>query len=558
MKRSAILIALVAIVALPFLLRPKQRPPEKADDTLIVITPHNEAIRHEFEIGFREWYHARTGRSVALDWRNVGGTSDITRFLDAAFVAAFRNHWTNELHRDWSAQVEAGFANPRLAADAPAEARAARAEFLASKVGCGIDVFFGGGAYDFERHAEAGRLVPMRTMHEHPEWFRDEVIPMRFEGEPFWDPGRRWAGNVLAGYGILYNRDALGRLGLAPPREWRDLCDPRYLGEIAVADPTKSGSIAVVFEYIVQQQMQRRLGELTMGGKAGAEGAERQGETTAAAAPRPHRAPGIEAKAVRDGWVAGLRLIQLIGANARYFTDSSQKPPIDVAQGDCAAGLCIDFYGRSQAEATAEREAGGMRLGFVAPRGGSANSVDPIGILRGAPHRDVAEAFVEFTLTMDGQKLLNFRPGTPGGPVRFALRRLPVRRDFYARTDWRKWRSDPDANPYGESDQLVYRPEWTESLYRELAFITRVMALDTHPELARAWRAINAAPEPARTRALAALQDMDAVNYDRARAEITRVLTSKNKVDEVVLARELAGWFRRNYERAEELAEAPP
>ena len=41
----------------------------------------------------------------------------------------------------------------------------------------------------------------------------------------------------------------------------------------------------------------------------------------------------------------------MLAANARYFTDSSQKPPIDVAQGDCAAGICIDFYGRAQAEA---------------------------------------------------------------------------------------------------------------------------------------------------------------------------------------------------------------
>ena len=40
-----------------------------------------------------------------------------------------------------------------------------------------------------------------------------------------------------------------------------------------------------------------------------------------------------EAQAVREGWIAGLRLMQLIGANSRYFTDTSQKPPIDVAAG---------------------------------------------------------------------------------------------------------------------------------------------------------------------------------------------------------------------------------
>jgi hypothetical protein len=89
-----------------------------------------------------------------------------------------------------------------------------------------------------------------------------------------------------------------------------------------------------------------------------------------------------------------------------------------------------------------------------------------------------------------------------------------------------------------------------------MAFIIRVMTLDTHRELVRAWRAINAAPEPARSRALDALQDLRNVTRDRAAEEIKQALTSKNKVDEIALARDLGNWFRDNYARAEKLANA--
>ena len=540
LKRAIILVALAATIALPFVLRPKQRPPERADDTLVIITPHNEAIRHEFAAGFRAWYRARTGRTVTLDWRVIGGTSEIARFLESEYIASFKRWWSGREGRPWSAAVQSGFSRASLPADAPPAVVAARDAFFASDVGCGIDVFFGGGPYDFMQQAAAGRLVPSRVMRDHPDWFADAVIPHREAGEDYWDKDGRWVGNVLSNYGILYNRDSLARLGLPhPPHAWADLADFRYVGEVALADPTKSGSVAAAFENIVQQQIQIRLRTL-------------QAADPVAAARDPR---GVEARAVREGWLEGLRLLQRIGANARYFTDSSQKPPIDVAQGNCAAGIAIDFYGRSQAGITAQRS-GESRLQFVTPVGGTVSSVDPIGLLRGAPHRDVAEAFIAYTLSMDGQKLWGFRPGTPGGPERYALRRLPVRRDFYAQTEWKAWRSDPEVNPYQETDGLVYHPEWTGKLFRELAFIVRVMCIDTHPELVRAWRAIQAAPEPRRSAALAAMQDVaPVVDYERAGGEITQALTSKNKVDEVAFASELGAYFRKHYARAERLAQ---
>lgn len=538
MKRALLILALVGVVALPFLLRPRQVSVANADDTVIVVTPHNEAIRYEYSRGFAEWYREKTGRTAAIDWRVLGGTSEIARFLESEYITSFQNYWTRTLKKSWSMEVQAGSQNGRLPADAPATAKEARASFLASDVGSGIDVFFGGGTYDFAKQATAGRFVPSDVLQKHPEWFSDDVIPLSYAGEEYRDKNGLWCGCVLSSYGIIYNRDALQRLGLTqPPQQWSDLTAPGYLGEVALCDPTKSGSIAKAFENVIQQQMQRRL-RMAIASHPGGDPRE------------------IEKQAVRDGWIDGLGILQLIGANARYFTDTSQKPPIDVAAGNCAVGMCIDFYGRTEVEVGQHRD-GVSRLGYISPAGGSVSSVDPIGLLRGAKHKDVANAFIEYVLSMDGQKLWNFRPGTRDGPARYALRRIPVRRDFYAHAEWTDLRSDPEAFPYNDRDQLIYHDAWTGGIFREMAFIIRVMCQDTHDELVVAWRTINGPDVTAENRAaaLAILQDLSVVAYDRTSTEIKRALGSKNKVDEIRVANELARNFREQYRQAAEVAQ---
>lgn len=537
MKKALIILALVAVVALPFLLRPTQTGLAEADDALVVITPHNEAIRSEYTVGFREWYRRKTGRTVTIDWRVIGGTSEINRFLDSEYTAAFQNYWVNKLGRAWSNDVLNAFANPRLelSADASGDtpAQAARRAFLASEVSCGIDLFFGGGSIDFIKHADAGRLVDSGILRLHPEWFRPEVIPQTFTGEPYWDAQGRWVGDVLSSYGIIFNRDVLRKLGIAQePRAWADLQDPRYQGQVALSDPTKSSSIAKAFDNLIQQQMHE------------------QWDALAAAAPTRGRA-SMEAQAVREGWARGIRMVQRIGANARYFTDTSQKVPIDVLQGNAAAGMCIDFYGRDSSNSPGLD--GQPRVGYFSPVGGTVLSPDPLAVLRGAPHRAVALAFMEYALSMDGQLLWNYRRGTLGGPHRYELRRMPIRRDFYTE-DRRPLRTDPDENPYAATQQLIYQPEWTSGIVREMAFVIRVMCQDTHPELVAAWREIIAAGLP--TEALAVMSDVSAVSYDQMNGRIKAALNSNNKVDEVHLARELAEHFRAQYGRAAELARA--
>lgn len=538
LKRGLIIFALVATIALPFILRPKKVSSQRADETLVIITPHNEAIRHEFGQAFQKWYQAKTGKSIFVDWRVIGGTSEIARFLEGEYTASFQNYWTNQLRKPWSNDVQAGFSNGRLPDDASAVVKEARKTFLESNVGCRIDLFFGGGTYDFVRQAQAGRLVDSGVLKRHPEWFTETVVPQRFAGEDYWDPEGRWVGTVLSAYGIVFNRDSLKRLGVeGEPTSWETLKDPRLRSEVALADPTKSGSIAKAFENVIQQQMQRALLGLQAANATGASAAE------------------IEKRAVSAGWLDGMRLLQLIGANARYFTDTSQKPPIDVASGNCAVGMCIDFYGRQQEEAVRRRDKSN-RVGYLSPVGGTVSSVDPVALLRGAPNRPAAEAFIDFCVSMEGQKLWNFRPGTEGGPERFALRRLPVRKDFYTQAGWKELRSDPTDAPFDSQEQLIYHASWTGSLFREMSFIIRVMCLDTHQELISAWKAILAAPPAVQEKALAVLQELTAVNYEAASGRVRKALNSKNKVDEINLANELGQLFRRQYREAEQIARA--
>lgn len=509
-----VLIALVVILAFPFLLKPKENLLASADDTLVIISPHNEAIRYEFSRAFGEHYKAQTGRTVRIDWRIVGGTSEIAKYLDGEYYNAFMRYWKAS-DREWTDEVSAAYKN--TGTDSPV-----RQAFLASDAGIGIDLFFGGGAYDFIAQARAGTLVDGGILAAHPEWFTDASIPASVSGEQFYDPKGRWIGTCLSAFGICYNSDSLRRLGVETlPSSWNDLTNPKFAHQVALADPTKSGSIAKAFEMVIQQQMQQVVGT---------------GEASEAA--------------LAEGWARGLQLLMKASANSRYFSDAAGKVPMDVSLGDAAIGMCIDFYGRFQSEAVKIGDAP-SRLQYFTPLGGSSVGVDPIGLLRGAPNREVATAFMEFVLSEDGQKLWNFKVGTPGGPTRYALRRLPVRKELYA-PQYAAFRSDPETLPYEEAKSFTYHDKWTGSLFSALRFIMRVSCIDSHQEQAAAWQALIAANFP--PEATAAFSDVSAIDYATAKNEIRPALRGSTPLAEVQLAAKLGEHFRAQYRRAEQLA----
>lgn len=536
-KELAVGLAMLATLAGPFLLKPAQSTaPTHYDRRLVIISPHHDRIRAEFGQAFARHWKDTTGQKLYIDWRVPGGTSEIAMLIKSEATASFQQYWQTKLQQPWSPAVAQDCLNPKAASD-----NAARKAYLASNVGTGIDIFFGGGAYDFEQQARTGTLVAgdgektglSGLAKKHPEWFSDAGIPEKLSGEPFRDPQGRWCGACLSSSGIVFNRDVLRRIGIAEdPVAWDNLADPRYYGQIALSDPGKSGSVTKALEMIIQQQMQIAMERLK-------------------AVPKSKLTPEqLEAQAVADGWNEGLRLILRISANARYFTDFSTKIPLEVAKGDAAAGMCIDFYGRS-AEEDVRKADGTSRIGFIAPLGGTSISVDPIGMLRGAPDPELATAFLEFVLGDEGQKLWSFRLGEPGGPKHHALRRLPVRHDLYTPENIGRM-SDGKEAPFEKAAAFTYHPSRTAAAFNAIRFIVRVICVDSHDELHAAWKHVidNGMPE----RAVQVLEDLTRVKYEAATGNIARILASRDKVQETRLARELGDAFRNQYLKASTMA----
>lgn len=545
-KELGVAFALLLTLAAPWVLKPKERSaPSRYDRRIVIITPHNEKIRHEFGVAFARHWKQKTGETLHVDWRVPGGTSEISMFLRSEFTAAFERHWTRDLKREWTPLVASAYGNGKVIVPKEAGAKLtpeqeARKAFLDSKIGIRIDLFFGGGSFDFEQQARAGTLVSSDGKHglgplmaRHADWFTDDAIPQSTGGEPFYDREQRWVGNCLSTMGIVFNRDVLKRLGIGnEPSQWADLADPRYAGQIALSDPNKSGTVTKALEQIIQQQMQLAIEEVR---------AEWRKD------PRAYRGGEREVteKGVSIGWERGMQLIQKICANARYFTDAATKIPLEVAQGDAAAGMCIDFYGRSFEEQLRKPD-GSTRVGFIAPKGGSSFGVDPVGMLRGAPEPAVAEAFMEFVLSDEGQKLWNYRVGSKGGPVQDALRRLPVRRDFYTDAN-RAQMTDAAAQPFEDAKAFTYHPEWTASLFNVIRFVVKVMCIDVHDEQKRAWRLLRQYGFP--RRAMDVFGDVSFVSYENAQI-LAAELNRKDKELEVQKARDFAMRFRQQYDQA--------
>ncbi|HPR69111.1 MAG TPA: extracellular solute-binding protein [Kiritimatiellia bacterium] len=551
----------------------------EGDPVLVIITPMNEAIRHEYALGFSRWHARRYGAPVKVDWRNIGGTTEISRYLTSEFVSSFRAWWTSQ-GRPWRGDGGSLILNksfdPAKRPDGIEEAdwaervamfRAFRETDDPQAFSSQIDMYFGGGAYDGDNATRQGLLVPAWAPGEIPPGLIAdgegiELIPEGMSGETWRTP--TWYGTTLSTFGICYNRDRMQARGIdQEPASWEDLADPRWFGTLGLADPTKSGSIAKAFETIVQVQCRKAV-------EAAGFGEQTDAFEAAIAAARlppgemPDGVPTAYQEAVEQGWADGLRLLQKIGANARYFTDSASKVPLDVGMGNAAAGLAIDFYGRFEAQVSNEGR-GREAMAYVTPRGESGVSADPISILRGAPRRELAGRFIEYLLSEDGQQLWCYRPGEPGGPEKYALQRFPIRRDFYPSANpafqasyerHRPHTTDdlgrPVLDAYRLAEEYVYRPRWTAGHFGLLRDLVRAMCLDAGQELRKAWGAMAEAGGPeACPRALEALQRLPQVPEPLTWAS---GLTMGKQYDRLDLLREWTLQYRAQYAEAARLA----
>ncbi len=400
--RALILLLLAVIIGVPFIVRPATARSARDRDlpTVVIVTPHVAQIRYEFERAFSRWHEREHGGPARVVWLVPGGTSEIIKQLVSKYNAAIR---AGEIAPDGSC--------------APSTIP--------------IDLVMGGGSYDHGRLKSARDVfaevtvagprgpetkivnvsmsVPAGfTQAELDAWYGPNsvgVSRLYDPGDPEKnDPGQHWLGTALSCFGIVYNKDVLESLGLPEPDSFKDLARPELIGNVALSDPRQSGSITTSLDAILSHY----------------------------------------------GWEQGWRLIREMCANTRYFTNQSTKPPIDVAHGEAAMGLAIDFYGRNQAQSVVPpgldpADPANSRVGYVDPKGSTSIDADPVSILRGGPNPEMARRFVRFCLSEEGQALWQFAPtstaegpdnprgpdGRPMGPEQYALRRMPASRFMY-------------------------------------------------------------------------------------------------------------------------------
>lgn len=167
-------------------------------EELTILSPHWEGFKYEYAEAFQQ----HLGRPVTIRWLDVGGTSDILRYIEASA-------------QDPSAP--------------PA------------------DLVFGGGTLPFQILAGKGLLLPLEFDHN-----LLAGLPSHLHNHVLHDPGKTWYATMLSTFGILCNKAVLARLALSAPHSWHDLADPRLNSWIGVADPRKSGSAHMVYEIILQ------------------------------------------------------------------------------------------------------------------------------------------------------------------------------------------------------------------------------------------------------------------------------------------------------------------
>ena len=109
LRLSIVGILLAVVLVAPFALRPA---PEQGglnldDDVerLVIITPHNESIQSEFARAFAGHMKENYGRTVFIDWRQPGGTSEIAKFLGSEYSSRFEQYWKKKTKLPFSAPV---------------------------------------------------------------------------------------------------------------------------------------------------------------------------------------------------------------------------------------------------------------------------------------------------------------------------------------------------------------------------------------------------------------------------------------------------------------------
>lgn len=304
-------------------------------------------------------------------------------------------------------------------------------EFKRTPNGINADILFGGGTAPHLKLKKEGYLQPYRL----PAGVLAK-IPKDYSGSPVYDPEFQWYSACFSGFGIIYNKQLFKMLGFPKPAKWSDLAKPELAKWVSSSDPRQSGSIHMMYEIILQSY----------------------------------------------GWEKGFDVITKMNANVKIFGRGASDIPRDVDLGETACGLAIDIYALAEIA-----KAGPDKLGYVMPEGETVISGDPISIIKGAPHKEIAQRFVDFVMGEEGQKLWMTKAGLPGGPEKSALRRMSVMPHLYGVLGNK---ADVPTNPFKWKTVLKFDDNKSATRQGIIDDLIGAMTIDVHDDLAKSWEAV--------------------------------------------------------------------
>ncbi len=177
-------------------------------------------------------------------------------------------------------------------------------------------------------------------------------VPAKIGNYPINDPEGFYFGQALAGYGIMYNTRYLKANKLEAPKEWTDLLKPQWFGHVAMTAPSRSGTMHLTVETILQG----------------------------------------------EGWDKGWRQLLQMAGNSAQITERSFGVPDGINNGQFGAGPVIDFFGLAG-------KYSGFPVEFVYPQ---VTSIVPanIALVAGSKNSEEAKRFIQFALSQEGQEVL--------------------------------------------------------------------------------------------------------------------------------------------------------
>jgi ABC-type Fe3+ transport system substrate-binding protein len=241
----------------------------------------------------------------------------------------------------------------------------------------GVDVLWGGGPTLFDQMQRDGNLEPLNStkMISILDGVPDEIAGVDMKRS---DGGGSivWVAAAISTFGFTVNHAFLDAHSLPTPNNWTHLAQPIWgsllpTATIAMGNAPKTTSNTRIYEIITQGM----------------------------------------------GWNTGWITLARMAGSARLYQGSVETQAA-VENQEVGVAMSIDFYGYSSQANNPECE-------YILPENESIVNGDPIAIVKDTPKMSLAEAFLDYVLSAEGQAIW-FTPGVNRMPVLESAFQTPV------------------------------------------------------------------------------------------------------------------------------------